>query len=157
MKILQVSLLKRSITPEMTASRPRMIYELTKGLLAKGHEVTIAGTGDSHVPGAEIISVIPKSFTELPAFENPFHAETAYYQLLAKKVEALASEFDIIHNHVFPEAPLLLIGERIQTPMVTTVHVQATDVLDETLAAFTNTHLISISRAHKSAFRIAPI
>jgi len=157
MKILQVSLLKRSITPEMTASRPRMIYELTKGLLAKGHEVTIAGTGDSYVPGADIVSVIPKSFTELPAFENPFHAETAYYQLLAKKVEALAPEFDIIHNHVFPEAPLLLIGERIQTPMVTTVHVQATDVLDEALTAFTNTHLISISQAHKSAFRKAPI
>ena len=157
MKILQVSLLKRSITPEMTASRPRMIYELSKGLLAKGHEVTIAGTGDSHVPGAEIVSVIPKSFTELPAFENPFHAETAYYQLLAKKVEVLAPEFDLIHNHVFPEAPLLFVGERLKTPMVTTVHVQATDVLDEALAAFTNTHLISISQAHKSAFTKAPI
>jgi glycosyltransferase involved in cell wall biosynthesis len=157
MKILIVSLLKRSITPTMTASRPRMIFELTKRLIAKGHTVTILGTGDSHVPGADVIGVIPKSFIELPAFENPFHAETAYYLLLAKKLEELAPSYDIIHNHAFPEAPVFLVAEKLTTPMVSTVHVQATPELDDTLAAFKKTHLVSISGAHKKGFKKAPV
>ncbi len=157
MKILVVSLLKRNITPKSTASRPRMIYELSKRLIEKGHEVTLLGTADSVIPGVNVIPVIPKGFVELPAFENPFHAETAYYGLLAKKVEKLAPEFDIIHNHAFPESMTLYTGEHIETPMVTTIHVQATPVLDEVLAAFKKTNLISISYAHKSGFTKAPI
>lgn len=157
MKILVDSLLKRSVTPTITASRPRMIYELTKRLIEKGHEVTILGTGDSNVPGGQVVGIIPKSFVDLPAFENPFHAETAYYALLAKKVEELAPAFDIIHNHAFPEAPVLFIGEHVETPMVTTVHVQASPVLDEALSVFDRTNLVSISKAHKAGFKKAPI
>lgn len=157
MKILIVSLLKRKVTPDSTASRPRMIYELSKRLLEKGHKLTLLGTADSYIPGVEILSVIPKGFVELPAFENPFHTETTYYGLLAKKIQQIASKFDVIHNHSFPESQALLIGEHIDTPMVTTVHVQATPVLEEALTAFEKTNLISISKAHKKGFRKAPI
>jgi len=157
MKILVVSILKRSITPTITASRPRMIYELTKRLIEKGHEVTILGTGDSFIPGAQVIGITPKGFVDLPAFENPFHAESAYYSLVAKKVEELAPSFDIIHNHAFPESMTHFVADRTTTPVITTVHVQATPVLDEALAAFPNTHLISISNAHKKGFTKAPI
>jgi glycosyltransferase involved in cell wall biosynthesis len=157
MKILIVSLLKRSVTPTMTASRPRMIYELAKGLIAKGHEVTILGTEDSSVPGAKIIGVIPKSFTELPAFENPFYAETSYLIQLAKKIEALAPEFDVIHNHTYPEFINLMAAERIKTPMITTLHAQATPEFDAVLSSFPDSHLISISQAHRSGFTNANI
>lgn len=157
MKILIVSLLKRNITPKSTASRPRMIYELSKRLVEKGHEVILLGTGDSTIPGVEVVPVIPKGFVELPAFENPFHAETAYYGLLAKKVEELASAVDVIHNHAFPESMTLYVGEHIDTPLVTTIHVQATPVLDDALASFKKTNLISISHAHKKGFTKAPI
>lgn len=157
MKILMVSLLKRPVTPTITASRPRMIYELTKRLIGKGHDVTILGTGDSEVPGAKIESVIPKHFTSLPPFENPFHAETAYYALLAKKIRDIASSYDVIHNHTFPESPAHFVAEDITTPMVTTVHVQATPVLDELLAAFRKPYLVSISEAHKRGFTKAGI
>lgn len=157
MKILIVSLLKRSVTPTITASRPRMIYELTKGLVAKGHDVTILGTEDSHVPGAKTIGVIPKSFTELPAFENPFYAETSYLIKLAKKIEEIAPEYDVIHNHTYPEFINLMATDVIKTPMLTTLHAQATPEFDNVLSLFPKSHLISISKAHRSGFQKAKI
>lgn len=78
MRILFSSLLKRKVAADITASRPRVIFDLASGLVKRGHQVSILGTGDSRVPGTEIISVIPKSFVEMPAFENPFYAETSY-------------------------------------------------------------------------------
>ena len=157
MKILIVSLLKRKVAPETTASRPRVIYELVKGLINKGHQVTILGTGDSFVPGAQIIPIIPKSFVDLPAFENSFYAEISYLVQLAKKVEKIADNFDIVHNHTYPEFINLMIAEKIKTPIITTVHAQGTPELDEVLALFPNTYLISISQAHKKLFQKAKI
>lgn len=153
MRILIVSLLKRKITPETTASRPRIIYELTTGLLKKGHRVVILGTGDSRVDEAEIIPVIPKSFVDMPPFENPFYGETSYLVKLTKKVKEVSSDFDIIHNHTYPEFINLLIADQIKTPMVTTIHAQATPELDEVLSLFNQTYFISISQAHKRLFK----
>lgn len=153
MNILIVSLLKRKVTSTITASRPRVIYELASGLVRRGHEVTVLGTGDSDVAGAKIIPIIPKSFIDLSPFENPFYAETAYLVQLAKKIEEIASEFDIIHNHTYPEFINLLIADKIKTPMVTTVHAQATEEFDNTLSLFPNTTLISLSKAHRRLFK----
>lgn len=152
-----VSLLKRSVTPTITASRPRMIYELATGLIAKGHEVTLLGTEDSKIPGARILGVIPKSFTELPAFENPFYAETGYLIQLAKKIQSIADDYDIIHNHTYPEFINLMVSESINTPMLTTLHAQATSEFDATLRLFPKSHLISISEAHRRGFQKANI
>ncbi len=157
MKILIISLLKRKIAPTITASRPRIIYEIAQGLIKKGHEVSILGTGDSEVPGATIIPIIEKSFIEMPAYENPFYAETAYLVKLAKKIEELAPQFDMIHNHTYPEFINLFASEKISTPMVTTVHAQAFPEFDETLSLFPQAHLVSISRAHHALFKKAHI
>lgn len=157
MKILIASLLKRKITPEITASRPRVIYELVCGLVKRGHEVSVLGTGDSDIPGAEIIPVIPKSFVDLPAFENPFYGETSFLVQMAKRVEKIASDFDIVHNHTYPEFINLMVSDRIKTPMVTTVHAQVTPELDEVLSLFPRTYLISISNAHRRLFKKANI
>ncbi len=157
MKILIVSLLKRKVAPEITASRPRIIYELASGLIKRGHDVVILGTGDSNVSGAKIIPVIPKAFIELPPSENPFYTETAYLVQLAKKIEEIAAGFDIIHNHTYPEFINLMVLDKIKTPMITTVHAQATAELDEALSLFPNATLISISNAHKALFKKAKI
>lgn len=157
MNILIVSLLKRKITPEITASRPRVIYELTQGLLKKGHQITVLGTGDSNIPGTKIIPIIPTSFVDMPATENPFYTETSYLVKLAKKIEEIAQEFDIIHNHTYPEFINLLTADKIKTPMVTTVHAQGTPELDEVLSLFPTSHLISISQAHAKLFKKAKI
>lgn len=157
MKILILSPLKRKIVPSVTASRPRVVFELIQGLIKKGHSVNVLGTGDSQIPGATIIPIIPKSFVDLPAFENPFYAETSYLVQLAKRIEDLASQFDIIHNHTYPEFINLLVADKIKTPMVTTIHAQATKELDEVLSLFPKTTLVGLSKAHKNLFKKARI
>lgn len=157
MNILIAAPLRRKIAPYITASRPRMIYELVNGLVQRGHRVSIVGTGDSFIPGVKIIPVIPKSFNDLPAFENPFYAETGFLVKLAKKIEEIAKNFDIVHNHTFPEFINLMITDKIKTPLVSTIHAQATPELDEVLSLFNKTYLTSISYAHRMLFKKAKI
>lgn len=157
MKILVVSLLKRKVTPDVLASRPRVILEIVQGLVKKGHQVTLLGTSDSHIPGVEITPVIDKEFVSMPPYENPFYAETAYLVKLAKKIEEIGNNYDIIHNHTYPEFINLLVGKSIKTPIVTTIHAQYFPEFDEVLSLFPNSFLISISQAHKKLFKKAKI
>ena len=153
MKILIASLLKRAVNEKTLSSRPRIIYELVSGLVKKGHEITLIGTADSQIPGVTTIPIIDKSFIELPTFENPFYAETSFLVRLAKKIEEIGPDFDIIHNHTYPEFINPLIAQNIKTPFMTTIHAQATPELDEVLSLFNDTYFISISEAHKKLFK----
>lgn len=155
MKILMVAPLRRPIDPKITASRPRVILDLIEGLAKKGHEISVLGTGDSDIPNAKLIPLIDKAINFMPAFENPFYAETGFLVRCAKCLEELSGEFDIIHNHQFPEFINLLVGDRLKCPMVTTVHAQMTPEMDEALACFPDSNLVAISKsaeglAHKS-------
>jgi len=149
MKILIVSLLKRKLASRITAARPRVIFDLVSGLLKKGHKVSILGTGNSRVPGAEIIPVIPKAFVEMKLFENPFYTHTAFLTKMAKILEKIGNNFDIIHNHCYPEFINLLVEKNIRTPILTTVHAQVTPELDATLSLFKKSYFICISKAQK--------
>lgn len=153
MKILIASLLKRSVNEKTLSSRPRIIYELISGLVKKGHQLTMIGTADSQIPGVTTIPIIDKSFVELPTFENPFYAETSFLVRLAKKIQEIGNNFDIIHNHTYPEFFNPLIAQNLKTPFVTTIHAQVTPELDEVLSLFNNTYYISISQAHKNQFK----
>jgi len=157
MKILIVSLLKRKVTPEIPAARPRIVYEIASGLIKRGHQVSLLGTADSQIPGVKIIPVIEKGFVDLPAFENPFYAETAYLVKLAKKIEEIGDQFDIIHNHTYPEFINLLVAKNIKTPIISTIHAQAFPEYDEALSLFPECYHISISEAHKKLFKKAKI
>lgn len=158
MNILIVSLLKRPVTPTIPASRPHVIYNIVSQLLKRGHTVTILGTGDSHVPGAQVIPVIPTSLSGMPAFENDFYAHTAMLTLLVQKLREIGDQFDIIHNHTYPEFLPLLAAQDIKTPIVTTIHGQPFEEFDKAFSLFDKTtYLISISHAHKRLFKHAAI
>lgn len=139
--------LKRSITPDVTASRPRVIFDLASELIKLGHKITIFGTGDSNIPGAEIVPIIPKGLSFLPVAENPFYQHTAYLTLMIKTVLDRQNDFDVIHNHMYPEFLALLAS--FKTPVVSTVHAQMTDELKNVLKHFTSTHLVAISESAK--------
>ncbi len=152
MKILIVSLLKRKINSQITASRPRMIYDLVFGLKQQGHNITVLGTDDSYIPGVKIIPVIPKCFVDMPAYENPFYAETSFLTKQAKILEKIGNNFDIVHNHTYPEFINLLVVDKLKVPVLTTIHAQITPQLDDILSEFNNIkncYFVSISEAHK--------
>jgi len=150
MKILIVALLKRKISPMITASRPRIIFDLVSGLVKRGHKVSILGTGNSFLAGAKIIPVIKKSFAEMKDFENPFYAECSFLLKQGKILEKIGKNFDLIHNHCYPEFFPLPFLEKVRKPVLTTIHAQMTKELDEALFLFNknrNFFFVSISRA----------
>jgi len=150
MKILILAPLTRKITPRVNAGRPRMIYDLISHLKKRGHRITILGTKDSFVPGVKIIPVIKKSFYGISSsFENPFYAHTSFITKAVRIAEKISSNFDIIHNHCYPEFIHLLIEEKLKAPMVTTIHAAMTSELDEVLSLFPSSYLICISKASR--------
>lgn len=157
MKILLTTHLKRPVTPTITASRSRVIYDIAQGLIRSGHEVSVLSSGDSIIPGAHMINVIPKSIQDAGPYENEFYAHTAALTTLAKKIREIGNSYDIIHNHTYPEYINLLIANDIHSPIVTTIHGQPFAEFDEALSNFSNTFLISISHAHQKLFQKATI
>jgi glycosyltransferase involved in cell wall biosynthesis len=155
MKILIVSTLKRKVTKEITASRSQIIYRLSRGLAKRGHQISILGTGDTYVEGCQTIPVIEKGWVDLPAVENQFYLEVATMIQLIRKMVEIQADFDIIHNHLYPEFLPPIVENELKTSLVTTVHSQWTDFIDDTLALFKKTYFISISKAHRSLFKKA--
>lgn len=144
--------LKRPITPRVTASRPRVMFDLIQGLVARGHEATVFGAGDSQIPASQLVPVIPQSLTSLSAAENPFYRDTAAICRAIMMVVAKSRDFDIVHNHMYPEFLPLLALPALRIPMVTTVHAQMTSDLAETLKYFQQkTTLVAISEAARRA------
>ena len=147
LRIAILAPLKRAITPDVTASRPRVIVDLVSELVARGHKVTIFGTGDSTLPGVEIVPIVPKALNTLPASENPFYQHTAFLVMQIKILVDRQADFDIVHNHMYPEFLALLSGASLQTPLVTTVHAQMTAEMAAVLRQFSSSTLIAISES----------
>jgi len=152
MNILVLPLLKRKVTSSALSSRPKVIFELSRELIKKGHDVTILGSADTHIDGAQHLSVVDTDWSSMPAYENVFYAQTAGLTLLANKLKEIGDRYDVIHNHTYPEFINLLVADQIKTPIVTTIHTQPFDLLDETFHQFDSSYLISISKAHRKLF-----
>ncbi|MDD5606281.1 MAG: glycosyltransferase [Candidatus Pacebacteria bacterium] len=153
MKILILAPLTRKMSPDVTAARPRLTFDFIKGLQKRGHKITVLGTKDSKIPGIKIIPVIDKGIYELTAnFENPFYTQTSFLVRMAKKAEELSKNFDIIHNHSYPEF-INLLPSNYKAPIVTTIRMAMTPFLDETLSHFSFCCYICPSFAGRKLFK----
>lgn len=128
-KIALLAGLKRSIVPDTTVSRNRIIADLAMGLTRKGHDVTIFGTADSNLPGIKFVPVIETGLNLYKLTENPFYTETAYITHAITEFIKYQNQFDLFHNHMYPEFLPLLALSSINIPVVTTIHGQITDEL----------------------------
>lgn len=149
MRLLFLAPLKRKITPRITAARPRVIFDLISGLLKRGHQISLLGTKDSKIPGIKIIPIVKKELLDLKGHENPFYDHTAYLVKMAAELSRIASNYDVIHNHTYPEFINLLALCRLKQKSITTIHGQMTPALDEAFSSFNGQNLIAISKAAK--------
>jgi glycosyltransferase involved in cell wall biosynthesis len=147
LRIAILAPLKRAITPDTTVSRNRVIVDLVGELVARGHRITIFGAGGSHLPGVEIVPIVPKPLVDMPPAENEFYQHTSYETLQIAKVLKRQGEFDLIHNHMYPE--YLALYAPWKTPMVTTVHSQMVELTASVLKQFPQAHLVAISHMAK--------
>jgi len=101
------------IPPQSYGGIESVVYWLARGLLERGHDVTLVGAGGDHT-GARFV----QTFAEPPSprlgesFPEVYHAALA-----ARALEGL--EFDVVHDHSLA-GPLLACGRTI--PTVVTAH-----------------------------------
>lgn len=153
MKILFVSTLKRAVSPKIFASRSRIIYQLAEGLQKRGHTIALLGTGDSFIPGVKIIPVIDKAWNELPAVENPFLSQVAILMRQAQQMVSLQKEYDIIHNHTYPDFFPHILEDKLKIPLLTTMHAVADYYIEDLLSNFRNSHFTALSKAYTKYFK----
>lgn len=154
MNILLLSTLKRKVGPLEFASRSRVIYQLATGLVERGHTVSLMGTGDSTIPGVKIIPIVPKGWVDLPPVENGFLRETASLLRLAASVREQQDQFDIIHNHTYPDFFPSVVENELSIPLVTTLHALYDEMyMDETLSLYPKTHFVALSEAYKKLYQ----
>ena len=153
MRILLVSTLKRRIAPDEFASRSRIIYELAKGLVHNGHTVSILATGDSIVEGATIIPIIPNGWANLSPVENDFIRDIAFLTIQAKKMIEIQDQFDVIHNHTYPDFFPHLLDTQLHVPLLSTLHALYDTYMDDTLSLFHNSSFVALSKAYAALYK----
>lgn len=144
MKIAILAPLTRPVHPDTRGSRPRIIYDLISLLKEKGNDITLYGSGDSQVP-CRVVEIVKMSIYNSPPAENPFYQHTIALTELVEKIRQDADQYEIIHNHVFPEFLPLLVSHEIKTPILTTPHLYLWPELTEIFQKFANTFFVAIS------------
>ncbi len=86
------------------------------GMAARGLDVTLFATGNSHVPGVRIESVIPVGLNEDRGLDDEVYSALHVANLFRR-----ARKFDLIHNN-FDWRPLTYALARRKPPLVTTIH-----------------------------------
>jgi len=103
------------VPPLLYGGTEKIVSLLTEGLVARGHDVTLFASGDSHTR-ATLSSIYPKALGNSGFYKSAVQKPLAHYHACY----ARASEFDIIHSHgqylSVPDA------DGLSTPVVFTWH-----------------------------------
>ncbi len=115
MRIAQVVPPWLPVPPKGYGGIEAVVSELTEGLVARGHEVTLFATGDSTTK-AKLSFVFAKALGNDGSLKN--NPYTQLFQIYPAFVRA--GEFDIIHIHGAGQA--MFLADLIKTPVVHTIH-----------------------------------
>lgn len=116
---------------------------ITEGLVAMGHDVTLFATGNS-VTKAKLQSVSETAYAENPEIDTK-----VWECLHISNLMEQADQFDIIHNN-FDFLPLTY-SKLIKTPMVSTIHGFSSPKIIPVFVKYNNTtSYVSISNADRS-------
>jgi glycosyltransferase involved in cell wall biosynthesis len=114
-----------------------VVHNLTEGLVARGHDVTLFATGDS-MTKARLHAVCPRPHSEDPSIDPnvmvPLHISEAM---------EVAGEFDLLHSHL-DFLPLTYSG-LIRTPFLTTIHGFSSDAIKAIYYKYADNAYVSIS------------
>jgi glycosyltransferase involved in cell wall biosynthesis len=114
MRIAILSAIAWRTPPRNYGPWEQVASNITEGLVAAGHEVTLFATQDS-ITQAALSAVIPGGYAE----DSGVDAKVAECLHISNLMER-AGEFDLIHNH-FDFLPLTY-SKLCDAPMITTIH-----------------------------------
>ncbi|MFA6492737.1 MAG: glycosyltransferase family 4 protein [Patescibacteria group bacterium] len=150
MKIALLAPLTRAAEIDSRGSRPRIVYDLAKGLVEKGHKVTVFGTGDSNVSG-DLIKISPTSIYKMKEAENPFYQHIIYLCRMMDELIKRDEEFDIIHSHLYPEVLPITYTKLLKPPIVVTPHLYMWPELIENFEAHPEVNFMAVSEFQKES------
>ena len=114
MRIAQVSPLYESVPPKLYGGTERVVFNLTEGLVRRGHDVTLFASGDSLTSARFVPN--GREALRLKGVREPI----APHLLMFEKVRKLADEFDIVHFH--NEYLHFSFARSLGAPSVSTLH-----------------------------------
>jgi glycosyltransferase involved in cell wall biosynthesis len=89
---------------------------IASGMAARGADVTLFATGNSHLPGVRVEAVVPSGADETPGLNGDVYGALHTANLFRR-----AGEFDLIHNN-FDWRPLTYAMATAAPPLLTTIH-----------------------------------
>jgi glycosyltransferase involved in cell wall biosynthesis len=121
----------------------QVAYNIARGLVSRGLDVTLFATANSTSPG-KLAAVVPVGLNEDPALNGEVWGELHVASCFAR-----AHEFDLIHNNL-DWKPLLYALATTAPPMITTVHgFSSPQILGAYYAGATRSFYCSISDADR--------
>ncbi|MGE5413614.1 MAG: glycosyltransferase family 4 protein [Syntrophomonadaceae bacterium] len=96
MRIAQIASICFSVPPRSHGGTEIAIGLLARGLVERGHEVTLFASGDSRTP-ARLHAVVPRATQDDPASTSYLEREMEVRN--AAEAYALADGFDVLHSH----------------------------------------------------------
>jgi glycosyltransferase involved in cell wall biosynthesis len=116
-KIAQIASIRFPVPPRSHGGTEIAIDLLTRGLVERGHEVTLFASGDSRTtPGARLHAVVPRAAAEDPSSTS--YLEHEHEVRNAAEAYLAADDFDVLHSH-WP-TPAAYFSDRAATPSVMT-------------------------------------
>ncbi len=115
LRIAQIAPLWYKIPPEKYGGIELIVYNLTEGLVKRGHKVTLFASGDSKT-SARLFSVYPRYLRK----DGIEWVNQKYTLLNLSEAFKREDEFDIIHSHV--DLYDLFFTPFVKKPVVSTMH-----------------------------------
>jgi glycosyltransferase involved in cell wall biosynthesis len=117
LRIAQIASIAFSVPPRSHGGTEIAIDLLTRGLVARGHDVTLFASGDSTTPrGATLHAVVPRATQDDP--ESTSYLERDFEVRNVAEAYGMAEQFDVLHSH-WP-TPAAYFSARTQRPSLMT-------------------------------------
>src|SRR5262245_41867463 len=97
MRIAPLSPLAESVPPHASGGPERVVDWLCRELVARGHDVTLFASGDSHTAGT-LVPVVDRAL-RLGAGGGGIDA-LALHLVAVEMLRERIAEFDVVHSHV---------------------------------------------------------
>ncbi|KKQ17930.1 MAG: Glycosyl transferase group 1 [Berkelbacteria bacterium GW2011_GWA1_36_9] len=131
MRIAIIAKLLAPISSSSLGGQESFIYYLSKELVRRNHHITVFASGDSEIENVKIFPTIKESpwskarrlspEKQKVIYRNTTEQSDGYIKILLYLKEN-EKDFDIVHDNACDSLTLLM-GNLIQTPVVTTLHV----------------------------------
>ncbi len=151
MKIAMLAPITHRTPPAGYGPWEQVVANLTNGLVAQGHEVTLFGPAGSET-GADLVATVPHPLDDWPKADSPpDHRIWEEMHIATMAEQSAKGRFDLVHSHLHVHA--LGYAALLPVPMVTTLHGAAWNgAIHAALTHYKDLPFVSISHAERDIF-----